>query len=252
MNFCQNPIEQLKYTKKAMIMQQMEMLEIISGIETNNRYHVYTENDTGEYTYLFKCKEESGVCERSCCNGDSRNFNMKIKHIDKQEDFYVEDFSTYYALLDRPFKCTCFCLDRPELTAHRLDKILGKVEEPYKCCDLIFNVKNSSKEIKWKIVSTCFQGCSDGCDQYYMAYYPIYRADRTDYNNYKQSDGYIKKLFAGVQELISDADNFEIVFPEAATPEEKFMLICCVLMIDYRFHEINPNHRRRRNRNGYY
>ena len=75
-----------------------------------------------------------------------------------------------------------------------------------------------------------------------MHYYPIYKAERTDYN-YKQSDGYIKKLFAGVQEFISDADNFELVFPETATPDEKFMLICCVLMIDYRYYEINPKRR---------
>ena len=55
--------------------------------------------------------------------------------------------------------------------------------------------------------------------------------------------GMIKKKPKGLQELFTDADTYEITFPQDATPEDKFMLIGAVLLIDYRFFEDNGNSR---------
>ena len=42
-----------------------------------------------------------------------------------------------------------------------------------------------------------------------------------------------------VAEVITDADNFEITFPNDATVVDKFNLISAVLMIDYQYFEEN-------------
>ncbi len=52
--------------------------------------------------------------------------------------------------------------------------------------------------------------------------------------------GTIKKVLSGpLQELLTDVDNFELIFPSDATPEDKLMLIGNVFMIDYSFFEDN-------------
>ncbi len=43
-----------------------------------------------------------------------------------------------------------------------------------------------------------------------------------------------------MQELVSDATNFKIQFPQNATPEEKLLLISTTLMIDFRHFEDTP------------
>ena len=67
MGFCADPLFQLSQAKSAIIKQQVELLEILTGCETQNRYHVYITTHSGEFVYLFKCKEQSGWCDRNCC-----------------------------------------------------------------------------------------------------------------------------------------------------------------------------------------
>lgn len=43
----------------------------------------------------------------------------------------------------------------------------------------------------------------------------------------------------GIQSLVSNDDNFEVIFPNDSTPEEKLMLIGAALMIDYSLFEEN-------------
>jgi hypothetical protein len=61
-----DPLVELANAGSAIIKQKIELLEILTGCETANRYHVYIKTTNGEMTYLFKCKEESGCCERQC------------------------------------------------------------------------------------------------------------------------------------------------------------------------------------------
>ncbi len=66
MFFTQDPLAELANANAAIIRQEIELLEILTGCETKNRYHVYIRGPNGQFTYLFKCKEESGWCMRNC------------------------------------------------------------------------------------------------------------------------------------------------------------------------------------------
>ena len=58
----------LENAEFAFIKQKVEILEILTGCETKNRYKVYVRYPNGSYYYLFKAKEDSDCCERQCCS----------------------------------------------------------------------------------------------------------------------------------------------------------------------------------------
>ena len=65
-------------------------------------------------------------------------------------------------------------------------------------------------------------------------------------NIYKDNDlthpvGTFKKIENCVQEMVSDANSFEIIFPTDATVGDKLNILATVILIDYRFYESNAN-----------
>lgn len=175
---------------------------------------------------------------------------MKVRHVSNQSDLHIDDYNNYYALLERPFKCTCFCFERPEMSARNANTLFGKVVEPFTCFNPEYHVKDSIGNTKWKIHAECCQCgicCRSSLGKCSEATFPIYSGDKREFNP-NHSDGHIKKLSSGCQEIVSDADSFELIFPQNATPEEKLMLISTVLMIDYRYYEDNGNNQDRSRR----
>ena len=67
MNLSRDPLYELARAKYAIIQQKVEILEALTGCETNNTYYVYVMSVSGEFTCLFKCKEQSDCCERYWC-----------------------------------------------------------------------------------------------------------------------------------------------------------------------------------------
>lgn len=64
----EDPLEELKNAKEAIIKQKIEIFEILTGCETANRYYVYVKDpNSGDKNVIFKCKEQSGCCMRNCC-----------------------------------------------------------------------------------------------------------------------------------------------------------------------------------------
>ena len=66
-SFCADPFQILQRSKFAFVQQEIELIEVLTGCETPNKYHVYVVTDTGEQVYIFKCKEKSNWCQRNCC-----------------------------------------------------------------------------------------------------------------------------------------------------------------------------------------
>ena len=236
--FTQDPLTELGMSIGATIRQQPELLEIITGCETENRYHVFVTLANGMQKYLFKCKEQSTCCQRQCCPADLREFNMVIKHIGAPEGFQ-QDFSEYFAKLEKPYKCTCLCLARPKITGafQKNNQTFGEVKEEFTCCDPLFVISNQSG-IRYYITIDCCQCgfiCRKSCSKFYNVDC-IIREGGID----GPAVGTIKKrIVTSMMELMGDADTYYIEFPVNATPEEKLSLIMAGLFIDYRYYETN-------------
>jgi len=124
------------------------------------------------------------------------------------------------------------------MTATINNDYVGKVYEPCTLMDPLFHIIDKNENIKWKIhTSFCQCGvcCRNNCGVCNEVIFPIYPGNTTNFDE-SVSDGYVKRLFTGV-ELISDANSFRIYFPSLATPEDKFMIIATVLMIEYQYYE---------------
>ena len=56
----------LQAAESAYIKQRVELLEVLTGCETKNRYNVILNFANGTSAFVFKCKEDSGCCSRQC------------------------------------------------------------------------------------------------------------------------------------------------------------------------------------------
>ena len=232
-----DPIKILETCPIVKIKQQIEWLEVISGCETKNRYDVFAKiND--QSLYLFKCKEQSGWCMRNCCPSDCREFNLKLTLPNQQ----------IFAILERPFKCTCCCCNRPFMTGKLSNgQKFGKVKEPFRLCSPFFQIYDENNNKKYCLEIPCCQCgfcCRDNC---------YGKCSEVFGNIYKNNDlehpvGIIRKKEKCIQETFTDANTFVITFPVQATIYDKLNLISAVLMIDYRYYEQNSFSDNKRNR----
>jgi len=221
-----NPLEILQTAPTAKIKQQIELLEIITGCETKNRYDVFAQIDSRNY-FIFKCKEESSWCQRNCCPSENREFKLKWTLPDQQ----------VFAYCDKPFKCTCCCLQRPEMVCrYSNNQQFGRIKEPWRLCSPFFETYDEQDGSKYVLEIPCCQ-CGFCCRQCCCGkcsdvYGNIYKVD-----NLSVPVGVVKKKENCIQEMISDANTFIITFPVDATVGDKLNLIACVLLVDYRYYE---------------
>jgi hypothetical protein len=123
---------------------------------------------------------------------------------------------------------------------------LGKVVEPCSCCDPIYEITNFLGELKYIVTAECCQCgiiCNNSCGKCSEVLFTIHKPGKQEMTP-QNADGFIKKKFSGLQELLTDADNFELVFPTSANAEEKLLLIGAVIMIDFRYYEDNGGNQR--------
>ena len=232
-----DPMSELAMSTGVLIRQQAQFLEQITGCESPNRYYVFSQSPQGGMKLLFKCKEYSSCCMRNCCTANSREFNMIIKHVANSAGL-DENFSTPFVDIKKPFKLTCFCLDRPEMIINygSNGQRLGRIKQPFSCCDPIFYTFNSSGTHRYIIHADCCQCgliCANNfCGKLSEVLFNIYKPD-----NLNIPCGTIRKKSATGSELVTSADSYQVNFPNDASPEDKMVLIAAGLMIDYQFFE---------------
>jgi hypothetical protein len=238
-----DPMEILIKAPTAKIVQQIELLEIVSQCETNNRYDVFCEMNGVKY-FCFRCKEDSSWCMRNMCPSDLRSFKINMM-LPGQKKF---------GILERPFKCTCCCCARPIVKGTFSNgQPFGTINQPFTCCSPFFETVDETDGSKYSIEIPYCQ-CGFMCRSNVCG-----KCSEVIGNIYKENDlthpvGTFKKLENCVQEMVSDANSFEIIFPTDATVGDKLNILATVILIDYRYYESKPSsnqHSRRSRRGGY-
>ena len=182
----------------------------------------------------------SGCCERQYCRGDMRPFQMNVLHL--QGAIFDSHFAdNLFCTFDKPYKLSCLCCCRPEVISYygnkESSKSFGKIDFPWTCCDPIFQVKDNSGALKYSITTdccTCGFLCGNSCGCFSPVTMQIHKGEIGDPS---QAVGQMVKHAMGFATLVSDADNYEIVFPKDASPEDKMNLIGAALLIDYSLFE---------------
>jgi len=244
-NYCEDPLTILSNVNRAYIFQELEVWEQVTGCEQKNNYNVCVVDPiTQMQYYLFRCKEDSSFCQRCCCSGASRAFSMRCKHI-AADNAFGEGYNNYYAELLRPFKCTCCCCARPEVSCSLKEGNinLGTIKEPCTCCSPVLelygsgDLGNKDLSLRYSILIDCCQVsymCSScKCGKCQELECNIYDGKDTDMN--RKVGRIIKKVT--MEEFFSKANTFAIDFPEEATALDRLLMIFAGLFIDYRLFE---------------
>ena len=244
-----DPMQELALSTGVLIRQQPQFLEQITGCESPNRYFVFSQSPQAGMKLLFKCKESSECCQRNCCSASAREFVMDIKHIPDASMLMNENYQASFVHVHKPFKCTCFCLERPVMNATYTQggQILGQVKQPFSCCDPIFHIYDSGNALRYIVHADCCQ-CGILCSNNFCG-----KMSEACFNVYKDAGmsapcGSIVKKMATLSEMVTSADSYQVNFPMDASPSEKLLLIITGLMIDYQYFEekadSNDNNRR--------
>lgn len=166
-----------------------------------------------------------------------RPLKMKLKW--KKTSHEDENYDKPQISFNKPFKCQCYCFCRPEMTGinHETDKEIGKVIDDWRCCDPSFQIYNENNEKKYKVVGTCCQiGLMCKACPCYETKFFIYNKDDEEVPE-KAVGSIVKKERDCIKSMVTDADQFDIFFPQGATVYDKLMIMGTALMIDYTYFE---------------
>lgn len=256
-----NMLEVLGRIPGMFIKQKIELLEVLTGCETKNRYKGYVwdpvrgaeKPSAGKGDEIFKMKEDSGCFERQCC-GPARAFTMDISvdsdKIPKMDDDVI--------VLERPFKCTCLCFNRSVIrVSHKRLGLIGEVYNPFTCCthELVVRYPKDTAEFKpsdaiagfpqgdWYVIS------GFACQPAAFCSLPCGPCAKFESNIYKAEDtakehpvGQIARIWSGcIKESVSDADNYVVAFPQDANPIQRACIMSAVMLIDFLYFETKQN-----------
>ncbi|XP_062957531.1 phospholipid scramblase 1 isoform X2 [Cynocephalus volans] len=204
---------------QVLIHQQIELLEVLTGFETNNKYEI--KNSLGQR--IFFAAEDTDCCTRNCC-GPSRPFTMRI----------VDNTGREVVTLERPLRCSSCCcpccLQEIEIQAPPGVPV-GYVTQTWHPCLPKFTIQNEKREDVLKITGPCVV-CSCCAD----VNFEIKALDE------ETVVGRISKQWSGfVREAFTDADNFGIQFPLDLDVKMKAVMLGACFLIDFMFFERTGN-----------
>nr|XP_044992439.1 phospholipid scramblase 1 isoform X2 [Jaculus jaculus]XP_044992440.1 phospholipid scramblase 1 isoform X2 [Jaculus jaculus] len=212
---CPPGLEYLTQIDQVLVDQQVELLEVLTGFETNNKYEI--KNSLGQRIYF--AVEDTDCCTRNCC-GPLRPFTLRI----------LDNLGQEVMTLERPLRCgsCCFpcCLQEIEIQAPPGVPV-GYVTQTWHPCLPKFTLQNEKREDVLKVGGPCVvcSCCSDVDFQIKSL-------------NEETIIGKISKHWSGcVRETFTDADNFGIQFPLDLDVKMKAVMLGACFLIEYMFFE---------------
>lgn len=264
----------LALLKGLFVSQQVELLEILTGCETSNKY-IATAWDpvlgaekpsqgkvSGE---LFKLKERSNCLLRQLC-GPRRPFHMSMFPLSPSIPTVMPTGADPFVyrdalVLERPFKCTFLCFWRSVIRVkHNALGYIGEVENPFSFLDWVFHVRAPKPDAGMTGPIAEFVRGTPGEHWYtvvgsicqfgmWLPPLPCGPCKRVSFKIFSAKDvgrtrpiGEIAKVWSGcLKEAFSDADNYTIAFPADASPVQKAVLVATTMLIDFLLFEQPPN-----------
>lgn len=215
---CPPGLEYLTQINQILVHQKVEVLELVTGWETNNVYVV--KNNMGQQ--VFVATEENDIFTTQAC-GPSRPFTICLHDNGGQQ----------VLTLTRPLRCSscCFpcCLQELEVQSPPGNPI-GYVEQNWHPVLPRFSILNERREPQLKIQGPC---CNCRCVSDVI--FQVMSADGS------VEVGQIRKQWGGfMQEGMTDADNFGISFPLGLDVKMKAVMLGACFLIDFMFFEHQP------------
>ncbi|CAG2101876.1 unnamed protein product [Medioppia subpectinata] len=222
---CPPGLEYLLQVDQLLVKQKIELLETLTGFETNNQYDI--QNNLGQN--VFMASEDTDCCTRNCC-GPNRAFDMRIVGPSRQEVIH----------LYRPLRCDtccCFCCLQYMRVESPPGQLIGHVVQDCSCLRPSFHIEDPSGKKTLRIegpVCTFSIFCQD-------VEFHVFSNDKS------ARVGRITKRWSGIlRETFTDADIYGVLFPMDMDVKTKVCLLAATFLIDYMFFEKKGNEERDR------
>ncbi|XP_061565638.1 phospholipid scramblase 1-like [Cololabis saira] len=206
-------LEYLTQIDQILIHQKLELLEAITGFETNNKYEI--KNSLGQNIYM--ANEKNDCCTRNCC-GALRCFDMKIKdNMDREVIHLIRPYRCMFCC------CPC-CLQEMEVQAPP-GTTIGYIKQDWHLYLPRFSILGPNRETLMKLEGPCFtcNCCGD-------VSFELKGKDGDE------TIGRISKQWSGLmKEVFTDTDNFGIQFPLDLDVKMKAVLMGACFLIDFMF-----------------
>lgn len=215
---CPPGLEYLAQIDQMIIKQKIELFELFTGCEMQNKYDVY--NTLGQQ--IFFVQEDTDFCTRQCC-GPLRPFDIHV----------TDNYQREVIRLVRPLRCQgcCWPCCLQELEVHAPPgQVIGYIRERWTCCYPRFDIYDANDQIILTIAGPLCQ-CKCCAD----VVYDVKSADESE------DVGKIIKQWMGLAELCVDADNFSVTFPMDMAVSAKALLFAAAFLIDFMFFETSNN-----------
>ncbi|XP_070609476.1 phospholipid scramblase 1-like [Erythrolamprus reginae] len=225
---CPRGLEYFSQLDQITVSQQIELMEMISGFETCNRYEV--KNAMGHWIY-FAAEENDDY--NLNCYGPLRSFTIKLFDSTNQP---VMQLSREFQCSSCCCPCIC-CLQELEVQAP-LGNVIGYVKQNWHPCLPKFTIQNEARENVLKITAPCVP-----CQCYKDVDFEVKTVDG------RSTIGNIVKLWTGLaREMATDASIFQIRFPMDLDINMKAIITGACFLLDFMFFEQPANRNRNRNR----
>lgn len=212
---CPPGLEYLVGVDQLLVQQKVELIEAITGFETNNKFNV--KNTLGQKVYW--AAEDNDCCTRNCC-GPLRRFQMKVYDIYQNEVMHLR----------RPAACdSCMfpcCLQSIQVSAPP-GRFIGSVQQKWSMCYPYFSIKDVHGDTILHIQGPFCTWSICGND----VEFKILSMTGVEI-------GKISKQWSGLaRELFTDADFFGISFPMDLDVNIKAIMLGACFLIDAMFFE---------------
>lgn len=228
----QTPFDVLSRIGSVKIKQKIQWAQVLVGFDMPNKYLV---SDEATGTDLFVAAERTGgmmgVLGRQVFEGGQRPFNLDIAMLTGPGAAPIP-----FIRLERPFKCTCCCFNRPVMHIYNAltNRLIGTTEEPFSFCHFRLFMRDDSNRDVLSINHHCCDcsilcwGCPCGCQE-------------IDFEVLDNGAvvGHIRRQFNTAQAIgmvtgiNADSDQFAVDFKEVQHPEWKAALIAMAIFVDY-------------------
>lgn len=208
------------------IKQQVNVVELVSGCEAKNRYHVHNWDPNHPHLpgqFCMLAREESDGFERICCK-QNRHLVLYVHEGQAEHDAVIMQIHKSFGLAMLP------CCRPSVMIFDGQGNKIGSVDDPWHCCVMDQRIYDlNGNQIFGAAGSVCQAGIFCPC-------LGTVEFDITDAAG-NPTQAHISKVFDGCAEIMAKVNRFRVTFPQNATAVQKMALLGCTMLIDFEYFE---------------
>lgn len=198
-----------------LVKKKIEMMEVVLGCETKNRYHIF-DNQERE---LFTAKEATDWCTRQIC-GQARPVELPVMDSQGQEVLHIT----------RPYRCQSCCfpcfLQEAQVSLAGSGMGVGSVEQEWSFLLPNLVVKDQAGQPVYRIsLPEWCVCCDDLC-------YKVYSLEDGE-----EAAAITRKWPGLCKQAMTDACHYELSFPAGLDMKLKAALIGALFLLDFMYGE---------------